>query len=85
MTRITISMPDAMGEYINARVEHGQYGNVSEYVRDLVRREQEASLHHLRTLIDEGDASGESDLTVEAIFDAAVERARAKGVLNEEA
>jgi antitoxin ParD1/3/4 len=34
-------MPDAMSDYIASRVETGQYGNVSEYFRDLVRREQQ--------------------------------------------
>lgn len=85
MTRITISMPDAMGEYINARVEQGQYGNVSEYLRDLVRREQQSSLETLRALIDEGDASGVSELSIDQIFDEAVARVRAKGHLNEDA
>lgn len=41
MAKLTISMPDAMADYVASRVETGQYGNVSEYFRDLVRREQE--------------------------------------------
>ena len=39
MAKLTISMPDAMSEYVTARVEAGQYGNVSEYFRDLVAGE----------------------------------------------
>jgi antitoxin ParD1/3/4 len=85
MTRITISMPDAMGDYVNTRIESGQYGNVSEYIRDLIRREQEASLEHMRAMIDAGDASGTSDRSVEQIFDESVARARGRGLLNEDA
>lgn len=41
MIRKTISMPDAMGDWISDRVKLGQYNNESEYIRDLVRQDQE--------------------------------------------
>lgn len=46
MTTITISMPEAMRQYVEKIVESGGFGNVSEYFRSLVRedakkREQE--------------------------------------------
>ena len=41
MIRKTISMPDAMGDWITERVKSGQYNNESEYIRDLVRQDQE--------------------------------------------
>lgn len=37
MTRLTISMPDQMNEWVEAQIAAGRYGNVSEYFRDLVR------------------------------------------------
>ena len=40
MAKITISMPDRMSDYVTGRIESGQYGNVSEFFRDLVRRDQ---------------------------------------------
>ncbi len=40
MIRKTISMPDAMGDWITERVKSGQYNNESEYIRDLVRQDQ---------------------------------------------
>jgi antitoxin ParD1/3/4 len=61
MSRHTMSfaLPESMREYIDARVSDGQYGNTSEYIRDLVRRDQEAqSRKRLRDLIEEGLASG---------------------------
>lgn len=42
MSRLTISMPDQMNEWIESQIAAGRYGNVSEYFQDLVRRDQEA-------------------------------------------
>lgn len=60
MAKITISMPDAMSDYVASRVETGQFGNVSEYFRDLVRREQQRqnAVDELRRLLAEAEASG---------------------------
>jgi antitoxin ParD1/3/4 len=51
-----------MGEYVASRVETGQYGNVSEYFRDLVRREQERknAAEDLSRMLDDAEASGVS-------------------------
>ncbi len=41
------------------RVEAGQYGNTSEYVRELIRKDQqEQRLLRLRALVEEGLSSG---------------------------
>jgi antitoxin ParD1/3/4 len=61
MARQTMSfaLPESMREYIDARVSAGNYGNTSEYIRDLVRRDQEEQARkRLRDLIEEGLASG---------------------------
>jgi len=48
-----------MREYIKARVSSGNYGNTSEYLCDLVRRDQiEQAKQRVRDLILEGVASG---------------------------
>lgn len=41
-------------------VESGNYSNASEYVRDLIRKEQERTIAiaEIQKLIDEGEASG---------------------------
>lgn len=62
MSRHTMSfaLPEAMRTYIDARVSAGHYGNTSEYIRDLVRRDQdEQARKRLRDLIEEGLASGQ--------------------------
>jgi antitoxin ParD1/3/4 len=48
-----------MRSYIDLRVRSGEYGNTSEYIRDLVRRDQEEQAKkRLRELVEEGLRSG---------------------------
>jgi antitoxin ParD1/3/4 len=61
MSRHTMSfaLPESMRAYIDHRVATGHYGNTSEYIRDLVRRDQEdQAKQRLRDLIEAGLASG---------------------------
>ncbi len=61
MSSLTMSfaLPETMRSYIDERVKSGSYGNTSEYIRDLIRRDQEAqAAKRLRELIEEGLASG---------------------------
>lgn len=37
---MSFALPETMRAYIDARVSAGNYGNTSEYIRDLVRRDQ---------------------------------------------
>lgn len=56
---MSFSLPEAMRAYIDDRVQSGPYGNTSEYLRDLIRRDQEEQAKsHLRQLIADGLASG---------------------------
>jgi antitoxin ParD1/3/4 len=41
--RKTITLTDRQNDWIKAQVEGGHYSNDSEYIRDLIRREQERS------------------------------------------
>ena len=70
MAQMNISLPDGLKSWIEARVAEGRYSSSSDYVRDLVRREQEAEekLRILRAAIGEGLASGVSDSTIEDII-----------------
>lgn len=76
MAKITISMPDAMSEYVASQVEAGQYGNVSEYFRDLVRVEQrrQRAEQELRQMLEDAEESGVSDLTAQEIWQEVKER-----------
>jgi antitoxin ParD1/3/4 len=62
VSRYTMSfaLPESMREYIDARVRDGSYGNTSEYLRELIRRDQEQqAAARLRGLIADGLASGD--------------------------
>jgi len=86
MSRLTISMPDQMSAWVEAQVQAGRYGNVSEYFRDLVRRDQDRRTEAeraLQDLIDRAEASGVSERTLPEILDAAREEARRKGLLRD--
>ncbi len=49
-----------MRAYVDERVRSGEYGNTSEYLRDLIRRDQqEQAARRLRQLITEGLESGD--------------------------
>ena len=41
MASMSISLPDRMRDFIRTRVKSGAYNNESEYIRDLVRRDEE--------------------------------------------
>lgn len=43
MATMNISLPDQMKEWVEAQSESGRYSNASDYVRDLIRRDQERS------------------------------------------
>lgn len=45
-TTMTVRLGGALGDYVASNVgENGSYENVSEYVRDLIRRDKERSEH----------------------------------------
>ena len=79
MATMNVSLPDAMKEWVEAQARSGHYSNASDYVRDLVRRDQERRrvIAELQTLISEGIDSGLSEKSMGDILVAA--RATALG------
>jgi antitoxin ParD1/3/4 len=59
--RKTITLTDQQDSWIKSQIEAGHYTNDSEYIRDLIRREQErsAEIDAIRSALVEGEASGE--------------------------
>jgi antitoxin ParD1/3/4 len=55
MATMNISLPDQMKEWVEAQAESGRYSNASDYVRDLIRRDQEREEWHA---VDVGVKSG---------------------------
>ena len=60
MATMNISLPDKLKEWVESQVASGQYANVSDYVRDLIRREQErkAFVFEIEAAVEAGVASG---------------------------
>lgn len=58
--RKTITLTDRQDGWIKAQILAGHYTNDSEYIRDLIRREQErsAQLDALRAALEKGENSG---------------------------
>ncbi|MBH9536106.1 type II toxin-antitoxin system ParD family antitoxin [Novosphingopyxis sp. YJ-S2-01] len=76
MAQMNISITDQLKSWAESRVAEGRYSSTSDYMRDLVRRDQEEAerLQLLRAEIEKGLASPVSDLTLDDVF----ERVRAR-------
>ncbi|ETW98725.1 MAG: addiction module antitoxin [Candidatus Entotheonella factor] len=81
--RKTITFTEQQDQWIKAKIAAGQFTNDSEYIRDLVRRDQErnADIEMLRAALIEGEQSGVSSRTPDDIRKAVQERMRKDGQL----
>jgi len=71
MATMNVSLPDPMKVWVEAQTQDGRYSNASDYVRDLIRRDQDRqqAIAELQQLVDEGLASGPTArLDVEAFL-----------------
>ena len=61
MPSLNISLPAPMREWVEAQVRGGRYGNASEYLRELIRRDQERQAQErLERLLLDGVESGKA-------------------------
>lgn len=69
MATMNVSLPDQMKDWVEAQTRSGHYSNSSDYVRDLIRRDQErrVKIAHMQKLVDEGLASGISTMSKEEL------------------
>lgn len=72
MATMNISLPNKMKEWVEARIAAGDYSNVSDYVRDLIRREQSRTqyIREMNEAVAEGYASGFHESDLDELFDA---------------
>ena len=77
MATMNISLPDQMKSWVEAQSDDGRYSNASDYVRDLIRRDQVRleKIANMQRLVEEGFASGISDDTMDDIWKRALKRA----------
>lgn len=67
-TSMNISLPESMKAFVDERVKARGYSSHSEYLRDLVRKDEiEAAKDKMRALIMEGLNSPPSDVTWEEL------------------
>ena len=80
LVRKSITVTDRQEQWIRAQIASGEYGNDSEYFRDLIRRDQEqnAKFRALKKAIQEGLESGVGDKTVKEIWTEAEQRYSAR-------
>ena len=77
MHRKTITLTEQQNNWVKAQIESGHFGNDSEYIRHLIRRDQLAQerLATLRQALSEGETSGQSKpLDMSAVKTAARKR-----------
>jgi antitoxin ParD1/3/4 len=83
MPSVNISLSEKLKKYVESQIQSGDYGNVSEYFRSLVRDHQKkAAQDYLEHLLVEGLESGSDGPMTSGDWDklrqAARRRARAK-------
>lgn len=61
MATMNVSLPEPMKAWVERQAEGGLYGNASDYIRDLIRKDQERkeAIATLQAAITEGVESGE--------------------------
>ena len=81
--RKTVTLTDQQDRWIRVRTVAGDFASDSEYIRELIRRDQEESikLQALKCAIQDGLDSGVSDKTVPQIMEEVEARLRADGRL----
>lgn len=79
MASMNISLPDPMKDWVETQTSTGRYDNASEYVRDLIRHDQDraSKIAAMQKLVDEAFESGVSNKSLDDIWMAAKERAQA--------
>ncbi|AEG48637.1 MULTISPECIES: type II toxin-antitoxin system ParD family antitoxin [Sphingomonadaceae] len=77
MATMNVSLPDAMKEWVEGQAGTGRYSNASDYVRDLIRRDQERreKIAAMQTMVDESLASGISPNSIDDMMKEARRRA----------
>ena len=77
MATMNISLPDAMKSWAEQQTHFGRYSNMSDYVRDLIRRDQDRSIQiaRMQALVNEGLQSGPGGRSMDDLLEVARQRA----------
>lgn len=63
MATMNVSLPDPMKSWVESRLKNGSFSNTSDYVRHLIRQDQQRAqaIETLQQAIDEGLRSGDPE------------------------
>lgn len=77
MATMNVSLPAPMKEWVEQQSKDGRYSNASDYVRDLIRRDQErvGKIAAMQARVTEGMESGVSESSMTDIRETAQARA----------
>ena len=69
MATMNVSLPDPMKSWVEQQAKTGKFSNSSDYVRDLIRKDQEKAqkIANLQARVDEGLRSGRGSSDMRAI------------------
>lgn len=83
MVKKTYSITKTLNQYVKQRIKSGEYASDSEYVRELIRRDQEENreIAYVRSKLIKAEQSGFSKKNRDQILAEIKERARANGNL----
>lgn len=81
--RKSITFTEQQDNWVKLQVEEGYYTNDSEYIRDLIRKDQASKqkIYELKLAIQEGIDSGVSNKSIPDIMNEVEERLRSNGKL----
>jgi antitoxin ParD1/3/4 len=76
MATMNVSLPDPMKDWVEAQAKTGRYANSSDYVRDLIRRDQVRNdkIAAMQGFVDDGLKSGAGSRSKDELFAAALAR-----------
>ena len=81
MATMNVSLPDEMKDWAESQTAEGKYATVSDYVRDLIRRDikRTEGIARFQAMIDEARASPTREITdIKAYFEEVKQRNRLK-------
>jgi len=72
MAQMNISLPPALKDWVDQMVDDGRYASSSDYVRELIRRDQDHAdkLARLRAAIDQAWDAPASERSLKDIYEA---------------
>jgi antitoxin ParD1/3/4 len=83
MVKKTYSITETLNQYVGLRIKSGEYATDSEYVRELIRRDQQENkeINYIRSKLIKAENSGFTNQSKEAILDEFKSQLRTSGEL----